>query len=278
MRLIKFCKNEHNIKAGCPTIQLGTFQYYRELDPSFSIADEDEGTITYHAQPTAENPLLLTPEQWNSISGGAVQITRQDQPSPTRWPGPVDFSMSDGGMEFTNEGMINYHGNLRIQHSYPNAYMFCLSAIEDEADIPDPATIDPSYDSYYEVEPESLDQFMKILGHLLHQSLTYQDILFDRLHEPAPLAIPSQEAHVTWVHRNVSYVDSRVRKLRTADEFQTNALQNLYQNALFEKSTDYEGDNEYRIVFFVQHPRLGVLTAKKDAKVLTINQLVAGIA
>ena len=44
MKLIKFCKEEHNLTKGCLTIQLGTLEYYRKLDPEFNkIADELEG-------------------------------------------------------------------------------------------------------------------------------------------------------------------------------------------------------------------------------------------
>jgi len=273
MRLVKFCKKEHNIKTGSPTIQLGTFQYYRELDPTFSIADVSEGTITYKAEPTAENPLLLTPEQWNAVSGGVVRITRQNQHDITRWPGSVDFVNSGGVTEFTNDGHIKYHGNLNIKYSYPNAYMFCMTLVEDDEPIPDPSEIDPSYDSYYEVKAELAEQFMKILGHLLHSSLTYQDILFDRLNEPALLSIPSQETHVAWIHNKVSYVESRITNLTSAKDFELKSLQLIYQRSLFEKALQYESNREYRFVFFAQHPRLGVLTARKEPKVLTINQL-----
>ncbi len=273
MRFIKFCKSEHNVKTGCPTLQLGTFQYYRELDPSFSIADEHEGQISYKAEPTADAPLLLTLEQWNAISGGRVSITRQGQPYPSRWPGPVHFSMNGGQMELTGDGKVRYHGNLEIKHHYPNAYMFCMTALEEGEPIPDPSKIDPSYNSYYEVQADSLPRFMEIVGNLLHHSLNYQDVLFDHLHEPAPLSIPSQETYVTWVNRAISYVESRVTRLKAASDFEMNSLQNLYQNALFEKSTDYHGNKEHRIVFFVQHPRLGVMTVHKEPKILTINQV-----
>lgn len=44
MKLIKYCKQDHNLTKGCFTIQLGTLEYYRKLDPEFNkIADELEG-------------------------------------------------------------------------------------------------------------------------------------------------------------------------------------------------------------------------------------------
>lgn len=46
--LIKYCKKEFNPFNGCKNLQLGTAQYYREMDPSFSIADSQEGMISMH--------------------------------------------------------------------------------------------------------------------------------------------------------------------------------------------------------------------------------------
>jgi len=42
--LVKFCKPKHNIMKECHTIQFGTLEHYRDLDPAFApIADENEG-------------------------------------------------------------------------------------------------------------------------------------------------------------------------------------------------------------------------------------------
>lgn len=43
---VKFCKEEHNIIKGCQTLHLGTLEYYRNLDPKFSIADSNEGVAS----------------------------------------------------------------------------------------------------------------------------------------------------------------------------------------------------------------------------------------
>ncbi len=43
--LIKYCEEKYNIYSGCDTVQLGTLDYYREMDPSFIISDPKEGTL-----------------------------------------------------------------------------------------------------------------------------------------------------------------------------------------------------------------------------------------
>lgn len=273
MRLIKFCKSEHNIKTGCPTIQLGTFQYYREMDRCFCIADESEGHIKYRAESTADNPLDLTPEQWNAISGGVVQVTNGEQASPNRWLGPVHFSMNGAKMEFLSNGLIRYQGILNIIHTYPNAYIYCLTALDDGEEVPHPSTVDKSYDSYYELQVESVEEFLVLLGNLLHQSLMYQDIQFEALHDPAPLMVPSQATQVSWAHGHVQYVDTREDFLRKPADFEERSLANRYQRVIFEKEKKYETNKEYRFVFFVRHPQLGVMSVKKSPKILTINKM-----
>lgn len=43
-RLVKYCRKEHNPALGATTLQLGTFEYYRSMDPCFAIADPGEAT------------------------------------------------------------------------------------------------------------------------------------------------------------------------------------------------------------------------------------------
>ena len=47
MNIVKYCKSEHNPLNGCSSIQLGTLKYYREMDPTFSIADDEEGLVSF---------------------------------------------------------------------------------------------------------------------------------------------------------------------------------------------------------------------------------------
>lgn len=43
--IFKYCEEKFNITKGCNTLQLGTLEYYRDLDPSFSITDSNEGIL-----------------------------------------------------------------------------------------------------------------------------------------------------------------------------------------------------------------------------------------
>ncbi len=47
MNLVKYCNSDHNPLNGCRTLQLGTAEFYRNMDASRPIADAQEGHITY---------------------------------------------------------------------------------------------------------------------------------------------------------------------------------------------------------------------------------------
>ena len=158
-----------------------------------------------------------------------------------------------------------------IKYTYPNAYLFCMSVFEDDAPIPEPATIDKDYDSYYEIRERDIKNFEALLRSQLTQALTYQDIEFSKLKSPAPISTPIQLAQVVSKARPVEYVKSRDLLLETPEDFELQALSIRYIDIVFEKSDDHRADGEYRIAFFLQHPNFGLLSAFKRPKILELN-------
>jgi len=53
--IVKYCKSIHNPLNGCRTLQLGTAEYYRAMDESNSIADNQEGFINL----VVNNPSMI---------------------------------------------------------------------------------------------------------------------------------------------------------------------------------------------------------------------------
>lgn len=277
MRFIKFCNKKHNLKNGSPTIQLGTFQYYREMDPEFSIADSSEGTIKYISNVPKDKPLTLTSDQLNGISASAgISYSSKGSAAP-RWPSPIKYSMTNGVQTFLENGNIEWSGILEIEYTFPNAYIFCLSIFEDDEEIPDPCTIDENYDSYYEIKNKDIDNFINEIKNKLHQSLTYQDIDFTKLPAPASVSMPLQIMFITPSVKEVQYVKNREIILNTPEDFEANALVNRYAEIIFEKSEKHTHENEFRIAYFLQHPKLGALSAFKNPKILDINPIIGFI-
>ncbi|MCK4824660.1 hypothetical protein KA005_53405, partial [bacterium] len=65
--LIKYCKEKYNIYSGCDTVQLGTLDYYREMNPSFIISDTEEASFELT---NVGKPLTLSKEQTEKITEG----------------------------------------------------------------------------------------------------------------------------------------------------------------------------------------------------------------
>lgn len=131
MKIIKFCKKEHNIVSGCPTLQLGTFDYYRNLDPKFSIADVEEGSIKYEC--LADDDLRINSRQFNAITGGAAKLTDSDSPNPPPSVSSVNIKMNGSELIGQPDGTtLIKPGQIETEVFYPNCYIFCCSIIEDD--------------------------------------------------------------------------------------------------------------------------------------------------
>lgn len=270
-RLIKFCKEEYNVANGCDTLQLGTFQFYRELDPSFSIADGEEGFIQYHGP---EEQITINAEQLNSITGGAMHITDAStagQPSFQN-PGGTHISLSGHTIIF-EDGVMRAHldGEIDIKVFYPNAYMFCMSILEDD-DVPDPSSISNEYDSYYEIDPKTIGKFIEGVGTALSSQLALGDIKIDGFMEQ-PLANMRQPFAIQNTQGPVQYVPETEIRLNRPEDFTENRFYDIYQESMFKKNQSYLGDKEFRIVFFIRHPQYGFVSANPAPKILNMKPI-----
>jgi hypothetical protein len=157
MRLLKYCKRAHNIALGCNTFQLGTFDYYRELDSSFAIADAREGYIHYLGP---ETEIVVDADELNGVTGGAVRATDRTNigaPPPFRNPGATNVQISGATFEYGADGILHARvgPTLDVKLHYPNSYIFCMSIVGDQ-EPPDPQKISSDYDSYYRIGRKNL--------------------------------------------------------------------------------------------------------------------------
>ena len=114
--LLKFCKPEHNILNKCHEIRFGTLQDYREMNPSFSIADQDEGR---------EYTDIISADPTNTTSEALKKI-------PPAWRGAtISYSL--------------------VETTFPNCYIWCCS-MSDKPVSPEMGLIfHKEYTSYYEI-------------------------------------------------------------------------------------------------------------------------------
>lgn len=271
-RIIKYCESQYNVANTSNTLQLGTFDYYREKDPSFSIADAKEGYIHYLGP---EKPITIDAEQFNSIMGGALQVsdnTTAGKPIPTH-PGGTHIKLSGHKMIFGNDGFrAELDGDLDVKLFYPNAYLFCTSIIED-GEEPDPKKVSNDYNSWYEIKIKTIGNFIGYISNLLMAQLTLNDFKLDKALDKFPLSGLKHQFQVICMHQEVKYVDEKEIRLNDPNDFTENRFYEIYRESIFKKEQKYSADKEYRFAFFFAHPSLGFLSVKTEPKILELKPM-----
>ncbi len=274
MKIIKYCKSEHNIASMCNSLQLGTFDYYREMDPTFSIADSKEGFIQYLGP---ESPITINAEQLNSVTGGVMQIndeTTAGKPQHKN-PGGTHIEMSGHEIIFDNGVMrAKLDGKLDIKLFYPNAYLFCTSLLGDRT-TPDPSAVSEEYDSYYEIKTKSINDFIQHVRSTLMAQLTLDDLMLEKAMSSFPLTGLRQQFQIMCIHRPVEYVPEKEIRLSEPDDFTENHFYEIYRDSIFKKHESYATDKEYRFAFFIAHPTLGFISVKSQPKLVDLKPVSA---
>lgn len=277
MRLVKYCRSEYNIASGCKTLQLGTFDYYREADPTWSIADASEGFILYRGPTT---PITVGASALNAISGGAIHISdgTTAHEKPIRAPGSVHFANANSSYVFTPEGLRATVGpELEVRLCYPNSYIFCVSCLS-EGEAPNPHGISAEYDSYYYLSRSAdITAFIGYVAKTLCDQLVVGDLNLDGLKDVSynQLSLPI-EAIV--LHNMVTYVEDKTIRLTTEGDFTQNRYTDIYFESMFRKHAVYSINAEYRFVFLLKHPVLGILPVRKTPKLLQLMPIAEAVS
>jgi len=267
--LIKYCTEEYNIQKNCNTIQLGTFDYYREMDPQFAIADASEGLMHY----IAPQDIEVTVEQYNSFLGGGATLRGPGISELPKHHGATKITLKGGGIEFGENGVKATVGEgSEVEIYYPNSFMFCSSIFTD-GDKVEPKKVSDEYNSFYHIKMESINDFATSIAILLEQQLNLGDFKIEGNLRDKSLAHLNQGFKVSWIAKKVDYVNERKIYLKSKEDFDLNRYYQIYFESMFKKHLDYSADNEFRILFFVQHPTLGIISMNKKPKLLELNPL-----
>lgn len=277
MRLIKYCKSEHNIANGCKTLQLGTFDYYREADPTWSIADTSEGFILYRGPTT---PITVGASALNAVSGGAIHITDSTtiHEKPLRAPGSVHFKDANSNYVVTPEGLRATIGpDLEVRLCYPNSYIFCVACLSD-GEAPNPPSVSAEYDSYFYLSKTAdITAFISYVAKALCDQLVVGDLNLEGLGD-VPYNQLSLPVEAIVLHNMVTYVADKTIRLTSEEDFTKNRYTDIYFESMFRKPAGYAANAEYRFVFLLKHPVLGILPVKKIPKLLQLMPIAEAVS
>lgn len=245
-RLIKYCPNEYNVALGTTSIQLGTLEYYRALDPKFAIADDGEGTHTILLKEGVE--ISLTNEVSEHLFGGAVQGNG------------LTITANQPGAKFVS--IVN------------NLYIFCVSITtpDDPPSRAKAAEIDPSYDSFWEITDRIA--FRDVIGYALADTLTLDCLSEHSRKAVESLPIGSLSLQVVMMENPVEYIDSREHKIEKLEDIgRIPKYKDILARSVFRKESRDEQQREHRFVFAVSHPKLGMLSVRPEPKQIPLNRL-----
>lgn len=246
--LVKFCRAEHNIVEGCPTIHLGTLDYYRSLEGKSPIGDAGEGRYQLSFEEGVK--ATITDELSERAFGGAIK--------------------GEGGpLEMAAQSSESF---LRIDVS--NCYLFCASLWPDKRQpcSTDASAISPAYDSMYEiVDPQA---FQQLLTTTIANQLAFSDLTAWSIAEVR--ARPVDERYL-WVHgqrREVEYLDKRAKAIRHASDLaHLETHQEALDHALYTKEKCHAKDREFRFVFMVADARRRMLSVKEQPMLISSTEV-----
>jgi hypothetical protein len=247
IRLVKYCKPEHSLLNGCRTLRLGTLQYYRELDPTFQpTADSAEGRDTIKVD-------SLKMETAEPDAKAAVSGVLPDMP-------------------------YIHVQNIPINLTFPNSYIFCCSILSKCNREEHAARFNSEYTSYYEIS--DVLEFVRRIAQMLQSTITIHHFSEPVREKLGQLPIQDWGVTVGWYFNPVRYVSDKIAYINDGvmkhyvDEIP------LQFRSVFVKPQKYEEDHEFRILFLIQHPKIGVLAVQKapvDLPVLPVTEVPAAL-
>jgi len=240
-QLVKYCKPEHNIYGGCQSLQLGTLDYYRKMDPSFIISDIDEGKLKISSN---GQKISINPEQAERLTAGAVI-----------------------------ESSIEIEENGRFLHTmdFPNSYIFCISqASQDYNQLSFAKNIDENYTSSYMIT--NVSHFASIVADFLSSQIKIEDldIPSENIFGLSVNFFSRLEIQV-----KMGMVNYRSREFYLSQE-NIDEMITLVESPLdwyFQKDNRDAYQREFRIAFSVVHPQIGIIPVKSTPKILSFNPL-----
>ncbi len=244
-RLIKFCKREHNVALGAPTLRIGTLDDFRTLECP-TLRDRREATS--HLAFTQEFTFSMDNSLSEALSGGGIT--------------------SDGSLQVTvKKGST-------IKKKIDNCYAFCVANLDHYPTLEEAKGFDLAYNSAYEVlDP---NEFSRITTDVLAQSLAISNIA--TRHHKILIKTPLSEMniYVEGKHRSVIYIPSRRIEISSASDFP--ALIKIMNNGMqriFIKRQKDSYQCEYRFAFILADKNFRQMKVKKDPVLIPSDSLQA---
>ncbi|WP_331352556.1 hypothetical protein [Cellvibrio sp. UBA7671] len=231
--LVKFCEHKYNPLGACKTIRLGTIEYYRTLNPSFTIADPHEGVDSYDVDYFSEVP---NEECKKFLANGY-------------------FNLGDA-KRVTMVGV-------KIKRTHPNCYIWCCKKIEGQLKKGDGRSIDVKYSSHYIIK--SPEEFANHAKKMLHQNLSIDSFDESSQHYISGNSLSITDLELHCYYDEIRYVPQKMGAFFGEHSFHYNQDIPDFIRHVFTKPEKHKHESEFRFLFSIFCPiNKRLLTVKKD--------------
>ena len=239
-RYVKFCKSRHNILLGCPTLQVGTLEYYRKMESEKGlIADSNE---------QREKTIISSYDSKIADKHAREQLV---------------------AIHADNTSRIIMEQSIQ-EVMCPNCYVYCLAKIGENEGIPSGKEYNEDYDSCFIIN--DIKAFADELAKLIMETSTLD--IFSDAEIVSKLSIPEiKQIGLEYIHKPITYVDSKRVIIDQSRIKGGLSLENLHDRIIFTKENKYKHQNEYRIIFIFMQPKYKILPVKKDPIIIDISPI-----
>ena len=236
MRLIKFCKSEHNISNGS-SLRVGTLYQYREIENP-EIADGDEGKYTFHI--SFPDKIELDRRWANLLLSNAIGFGKTDD--IPRFPGSFSAMIDKLHVVKQSDDTVTVKDTeVTINRESPNCMIFCMSEMEDANHCPF-----EGYDDNWSFAANRANEFAQRLAELIFSQVKLSNFHNALSAKHTPNSVRDLSLSVR--HQRVIYRD---RKLVVTPNNRPSFddLVETILNVPFSKPDYYCTEQEYRFLF-----------------------------
>lgn len=216
--LTKYCSKDHNIRAGCNSLRIGTLYGFREEENAL-LRDEGEGSFSYRISFPDYTPV---PDSWvnefSTIVGTAFE---------------PDMKITDGQAHIKS---------LTIDGGEPNAWIYCTSMGISNVS----GSLSTAHTDSWNFPMESAKNFLELLIFSLSKTSTLEDI---PEHERNVISFGQflNEFKLEGKMGPVEYVDRNL-SISSVQEFPISEIKKLKERIPFMKPKRFKDENEFRMV------------------------------
>lgn len=244
MRLIKFCKPEHNLATGSPSIKIGSlFEYHQGGNGVNSIEDRREGKYNFRLK--SGLGASFSSDWLFEMSNGNIDISENGpifrNPAGFNVPGRVGHEayLVEARPFVDVLGRSRVSGEVSLNYEAQNLYIFCMTFGVDTTKTPF-----PEYKAAWSLPLSCADEIARGLMQGTFVALNNISASYYPFNDPGAM----KRLRIGCFHSRIKY-EGRTLTVDDEDAWPKSRLERILLDTPITKSPSYGHEVEYRFVF-----------------------------